>query len=254
MEVQAVRDNNKNFLRGRMVILKDKMIQIPMGITEANHYFEIDETPERLKIRFAVINLDGPALQWHQSFVGSRGGSIRNMQWAEYVSSLSTRFAYPLKYDAIGALVSLKQTGSLQDLCQEFDLWLTRVSISEEYAISFLLRAVKPEIGYPVRILRPRSLLEAYLLARMQDESNQVINPPSHSRFSKPTVSNQVNASKGFHNPSTNKVSLLPTPAHNNKNYKKLTPKEYEEKRLSANDHDEEDLEEIVYEPPVMTP
>ncbi|XP_076955732.1 uncharacterized protein LOC143630666 [Bidens hawaiensis] len=166
--------NNFNILMEKFTVMKRvkefNSENLEGWLCKVDQYFDVDETPERLKIRFVVINLEGPALQWHQSFVRSRGGTIRGLLWQDYVRSLTTRFADPLKQDAIGALVALKQTGSLQELCQEFDLWLTRVSLPEDYTVSLFLRAVKPEIGYPVRLLRPKDLPEAYLLARMQDE------------------------------------------------------------------------------------
>jgi hypothetical protein len=207
---------------------------------KVEHFFSIDETPEHLKIRYAVVHFDGAALQWHQWFVKSRGGSISRMTWKEYVEFVTTRFADVLSVDAMGTLAALRQTGLLKDFCQEFDLWLNKVSIPEEYSISLFLRAIKPEIGGPVRLLRPKSLPEAYLLARMQDDANSTMQSGSWKGNSRNLVSSSFPAKsvdpRGVTPFSANKLPLLPTPSIQQKKpiNRRLTSKEMDEKRAKG--------------------
>jgi hypothetical protein len=167
---------------------------------KVEHLFAIDATPEQYKVRYAIVHLEGIALLWHQSFVQSRGGSIEGMLWPEYKKFIIARFGDVMGQDAMGYLASLKQSGTLKDLCQEFDLALTKVSIPDEYAVSLFLRAVKPEIGYPLRLLRPRNLPEAYMLARIQDEAIGVVTARGGNKSNRP-YTQYSNYKTGDYNP-----------------------------------------------------
>ena len=208
-------------------------------LCRVEHFFAIDSTPEHLKVRYAIVHLEDIALLWHQSFVQSRGGSIEGMSWMDYKSFISARFGEILGQDAMGSLATLKQTGSLKDFCKEFDIALTKVVICDEYAVSLFLRAVKPEIGYPLRLLRPKNLPEAYLLARIQEEAVSV-GQSSNYRHNKPTYSYNTTKTtdsglKAITNGSVSS-SVLPTPALKPKPLasRRLSPKEIEEKRMKG--------------------
>ncbi|KAD4585752.1 hypothetical protein E3N88_23353 [Mikania micrantha] len=92
------------------------------------HFFTIDETPERLKLRYAAVHLEGRALQWHQSYIKTRE-------------------------DAMGALKALTQTDALETYCYSFDLLLNKVVIFEEYVVSLFIEGLKPEIRCYVKII-----------------------------------------------------------------------------------------------------
>ncbi|KAD3336501.1 hypothetical protein E3N88_32020 [Mikania micrantha] len=207
-------------------------------LCRVEHFFVIDNTPEHLKVRYAIVHLEDIALLWHQSFVQSRGGSIEGMSWVEYKGFINARFAEVLGQDAMGALATLKQKGSLKDFCQQFDLALTKVTICDEYAVSLFLRAVKPEIGYPLRLLRPKNLPEAYLLARIQDEAINVVqvNPIRAVRPNNSTYST-LTSFKALPSPATINPPLLPNPSLKSKAavpIRRLTHKEIEEKRAKG--------------------
>ncbi|KAD2393740.1 hypothetical protein E3N88_40717 [Mikania micrantha] len=206
-------------------------------LCKVEHFFVIDSTPDNLKVRYAIVHLEDIALLWHQSFVQSRGGSIEGMSWGEYKGFINSRFAEVLGQDAMGALANLKQQGTLRDFCKQFDLALTKVTICDEYAVSLFLRAVKPEIGYPLRLLRPRNLPEAYLLARIQDESINVLQPtpirtvkPAYSSF---PASTNTKFSSGV---TASNLPLLPSPPLKSKPTvaRRLSHKEIEEKRAKG--------------------
>lgn len=68
-------------------------------------------------------------------------------------------------------LVRLKQTGSVKDFQANFDNVLSRLSISNENAISIFLNGLKPKISDNVRIGKPNTLPQAYHLARLHESS-----------------------------------------------------------------------------------
>jgi len=45
-------------------------------IYKCEQFFEVDNLEEGMKVRVASIHLSEKALQWHQSFMRSRGGEV----------------------------------------------------------------------------------------------------------------------------------------------------------------------------------
>ncbi|XP_022008221.1 uncharacterized protein LOC110907566 [Helianthus annuus] len=142
---------------------------------KCEHFFSIDETPEKYKVRYAAVHLEGRALQWHQGFMKSTGKQIGDITWDEYTRNASTRFAATLIEDAMGALKALTQMGKLEDYCDEFDLLLNKVTLPDEYTISLFIEGLKTEIKCQVKMFKPKTLRETYSLARMQNQSNKVM-------------------------------------------------------------------------------
>ncbi|XP_076883715.1 uncharacterized protein LOC143532581 [Bidens hawaiensis] len=135
-------------------------------VSKCEHYFDVDDTPEAYKVRYAVINLEGKAIKWHNNFIKNR--LITGVTWSEYSRTIIDRFSSTLFQDGMGILISTTQTGTLEDYCDKFDENLLRVTISEEYAVNIFLRGLKPELSGLVRVLDPKSMKQAYMLAKKQ--------------------------------------------------------------------------------------
>ncbi|XP_076952176.1 uncharacterized protein LOC143625820 [Bidens hawaiensis] len=207
-------------------------------LCRVEHFFSVDATPDNIKVQLAIIHLEDMALLWHQSFVKSRGGSIEGMAWNEYKGFISTRFALIMDQNAMAALASIKHTGSLEELCQEFDLALTRVNICDEYAVSLFLKALKPEVGNPLKLIRPRNLPEAYMLAIQQIDNLNLLSSFTPKPPYKPTYQSSSIHSKHIYNPtpiSSANIPLLPAPSKPRTTFtRNLTPKEIADKRAKG--------------------
>ncbi|XP_076935565.1 uncharacterized protein LOC143602280 [Bidens hawaiensis] len=186
----------------------------------------------------AVIHLEDMALLWHQSFIQPRGGSIDGMTWVEYKANISTRFAMVMDQNAMAALASLRQQDltidALQTLCHQFDLSLTRVTLCDEYAVSLFLNALKPEIGNPLKLLRPRTLPEAYMLARQQTDNLKLLPSSSYKTSYKPSYKPVDSYPKSVYNPtpiSSANLPLLPAPPYKPRTTRTLSTKEIADKR-----------------------
>lgn len=206
-------------------------------LCHVEHFYSIDATTDDEKVRMAVEHIDDIALLWHQSFVKSRGGSIDGISWLEYKTFIANRFATVIGPDAMGALASIKQTGSLQELCDEFDLALTKVTICDEYAVSLFLRAVNPEIGDPLRLLTLNNIPEAYMKAKIQKDILNMGQLSGNNRTYRPYVGGYNNRSNGMqsigYKSSAANLPLLPAPLNKTKPMytRKLSTKEIAEKK-----------------------
>jgi hypothetical protein len=68
-------------------------------------------------------------------------------------------------------LSKLKQDGSLEDYKTKFDTLALKVQrLPEEHKLSCFLGGLKGEIRLPVHMFNPKSLVDAYSLARIQEE------------------------------------------------------------------------------------
>lgn len=50
--------------------------EVDSWIQRCEHFFVIDETPERLKVRYASVSVEGRAVQWHNNYIKSSGKSV----------------------------------------------------------------------------------------------------------------------------------------------------------------------------------
>lgn len=203
-------------------------------VIRCNHYFAVDKTPEFAKVHYAVINLEGAALDWHQGYFDSQDREIEDITWDEYSRSIINRFSDRLSQDPMEELKNLHQTGSLQDYTKEFDSLLNRVKLTDEYAASLYVGGLKPEIRCLVKIFRPRSMRDAITMAKQQSVVYTTLFGNKENKASSINVSNHINSSstKVGGNP-INTLALLPTPPANKmlKNVKRVPAKVAEEKR-----------------------
>jgi len=83
--------------------------------------------------------------------------------------ALNERFGEGFE-DPMEALKNLQQTSSVREYQAEFDRLLTRLNLSNENAISCFLGGLKRELNKSIRIHAPKTLLQAYKVARLQEE------------------------------------------------------------------------------------
>lgn len=91
------------------------------------------------------------------------------LSWEEYTAALRARFGNYAYDDPLADMKNLRQVDSLQHYLDCFDELFTRTGICEDQAFSFFLMGLIDELQMPVRMFKPRSLSEAYFLAKLQE-------------------------------------------------------------------------------------
>ncbi|KAH0670728.1 hypothetical protein KY289_025221 [Solanum tuberosum] len=109
----------------------------------------------------------GKVIVWHKSYLRSRN-SVLDPTWTEYVLALSERFEEGFE-DPMEELKNLQQTSTVKEYQTEFNRLLTGVNLSTENTISCFVGGLKPELNKSVRIQNPRTLMQAYKIARFQE-------------------------------------------------------------------------------------
>nr|GEY14246.1 hypothetical protein [Tanacetum cinerariifolium] len=210
--------NNRSLRIGKIDFPMFSGDDVEGWVYHCEQLFAMDETPEGMKLRYAVVHLEGDALQWHQAYLRTRNAT-----------------------DPLEELASLNQTGTLHDLNMAFDALLNKVNLTESQAISLYLKALSPDIRGMVKMFRSRTLHEAYGLAKTQALNNESLeekinkdkgNSGNTRNYINFNITPPVNASK---------LPLLPTPKPTKTTFtepnggpRHLTSKELEYKSLNG--------------------
>jgi hypothetical protein len=124
-------------------------------------------TPDTQRLSISAFHMDGKALVWIQEL--KAGSEVTS--WTEFVRAIQIRFGRGPDDDAMVTLSKLQQKGSLDDYKNQFDLLALKVHrLPDEHKLSYFLGGLKNEIRLPVRMFNPKTLVEAYSLASIQEE------------------------------------------------------------------------------------
>ena len=202
------------------------------------HFFKIDDVQENMKVELAAMHLSDRALVWHEQFLKKYGDGC---PWEMYAEQALKRFGNVFE-DPMVELKNLRQTSTVQVYQDQFEELLNRLELTESLAISLFIGGLKDEIGMPVRMFKPITLSDLFTMAKMQEASLAATKPRYNSYHSNVRASNNGSVFRdgGILPKPVNRPLALPAPTRaingasstvNNRPFKKLTQKEYEEKR-----------------------
>jgi len=171
-------------------------VDVKGWIYKCDQFFEIDNTPANVKVKIASIHLGGKALIWHQSFIKSVK-NVGNLEWNTYKDAISSRFGENPFNDPLVELMKLKQTSSVEQYQETFDVLLTRADLTILQAISCILSELEVEIQNTMRMFKPQSLHETYCLAKLQEATLASINKRFKPILEKPIQPHRMNSILG---------------------------------------------------------
>lgn len=160
-------------------------------IFQAESYFSLTETPPTHRLLFIPFFLQGPALIW---FKWLHANHLLTT-WDEFLRALEIRFG-PSSYDNHeAALYKLKQTGSVLEFQQQYEMISNRVlGLSHTSLLNCFLSGLRPDIARELAILRPSSLSQAIDLAKLVESKITDSKPHYQSKprtTQPPTPTNQ---------------------------------------------------------------
>ena len=136
-------------------------------IYKTNKFFSFYGTPEHQKVLMASYHLNGEALISFQD--SEQAGGFAS--WEVFIRALQTRFGTSTYDDPMEALTRLKQTTSVVSYKGNFEILSNRIKgLSKSHKLSCFLSGLQDEIRLPVRMLVPKSLNDAFGLAKIQKE------------------------------------------------------------------------------------
>lgn len=127
--------------------------------------FEADGIMDQDKVGTVMFHLEGKALDWHHFFSQSHGG-IQMLSWDTYARGLQEKFNSFNFTEPMAELVTFKKQGSVDQFHDQFVSILNQLHLHEPYTLSIFISNLKVEIGQYLRLFKPQTLLEAFMLAR----------------------------------------------------------------------------------------
>ena len=164
-------------MENSIVVLGAKLLRLKFprfsGVDSAswiymsNQFFTYYNTPEHQKVIMASYHMEGEALIWFQD----AENSSLFIDWEAFVKAVHVRFGATSYDDPMESLRRSKQTSSVLAYKGQFKAISNRVqSLSESHKLSCFLSGLKDEVRLLVRMLGPKTLNEAFGLAKMQEE------------------------------------------------------------------------------------
>ena len=135
---------------------------------KCEQFFTLDNTPLESKVRLASMHLVGSALQWHLNCMRSRFQIYS--YWPEYILDPTLHFGEAFS-DPLSELVNIKQTGSVQEYVNAFEMALTWVNLPQEHVLSIFLAGLERQTQTQVCMFNPSTTHHTAKLARLYEAS-----------------------------------------------------------------------------------
>ena len=130
----------------------------------ADPFFDVYDIQEGQKFKINAFHMEGKALSWFQALCNTHNLS----SWNECFVGIQVRFGKGSYDDPMEALSKLKQTGSLEEYKTQFELLANRVlRLIDSHKLNMFLGGLRDDIRLPMRMFNPKTLNDAYALARI---------------------------------------------------------------------------------------
>uniref|UniRef100_A0A2N9I8T7 Ty3 transposon capsid-like protein domain-containing protein n=1 Tax=Fagus sylvatica TaxID=28930 RepID=A0A2N9I8T7_FAGSY len=131
----------------------------------AIQYFEYYQVHDASKVMHASYHLDDDALIWFQSCEHDLGC------WDNFARAIQLRFGPPSYDDPIELLIKLKHVNSIEEYKGLFESLSNRIrNLSSMHKLSCFMSGLKDEVRLAIKMQGPRTLGEAYALAKIQEQ------------------------------------------------------------------------------------
>ncbi|XP_026459874.1 uncharacterized protein LOC113360593 [Papaver somniferum] len=209
-------------------------------IQKCEYYFQMQGVPDVNRTRMAAIHLDGKATKWYANLCITQP----HISWTCFCENIYARFENPAHDNIVGLFNKLVQLTTVEAYFEEFE-YLKALLLSvhphfpETYFIDSFIGGLKEELRGSVLMFNPQTLLNAFSLARMQEQTlslqHRVTKYPQ-KQIHTPINSSRPSTSASF--TSTPPPHPAPTPPVPKSNtiipLKKLTPEQVQSRKAQG--------------------
>lgn len=134
-------------------------------------YFKLCNIPESMWPLVASLHMDGVASCWLQVY--KLKGGLGN--WQQFMSAVENKFGANDYRAALGELLELRQTSSVEDYVLAFEqlqyqLTMHNMGLDDMFFVTQFIRGLLSEIGAGVQAQIPDTMDRAVLLAKIQQQ------------------------------------------------------------------------------------
>ncbi|KAG7541522.1 Retrotransposon gag domain [Arabidopsis thaliana x Arabidopsis arenosa] len=137
---------------------------------KVEQFFEIDPTPDDMKIGLVSNLFDDLAATWHQWMVQSVFWKHVMHDWMTYKMLLQGKFK-ELEVDPIVELNQLQETDGIVDYHEKFELIKSRLNLPEAYLVSIFLAGLRTDMQINVKMFQPQSIEQCLMLGRLYEKA-----------------------------------------------------------------------------------
>ncbi|PNY17068.1 retrotransposon-related protein [Trifolium pratense] len=183
--------------------LAGKKVKLPMfegedpvaWITRAEIYFDVQNTTEEMKVKLARLSMEGPTIHWFNLMLETED----DLSWIKLKKALIARYGGRRLENPFEELSALKQTGSVEDYVEAFELLSSQVGrLPEEQYLGYFMSGLKAQIRRRVRTLNPSSRLQMMRIAKDVEEELKEEDDENDRRFGKKLGGERMGRSDWF--------------------------------------------------------
>jgi hypothetical protein len=125
----------------------------PQGwIQKATLYFDVNRTPEDVRLRLAQLSMVGVAQHWFTVISQVRD----SLSWSDFKSELLQRFSGLEIQNPYEQLATIKQSDSIYDYIDDFEYLLSLVPrLPETQSLGYFIAGLKDDVKQWVHLHRP---------------------------------------------------------------------------------------------------
>jgi len=147
-------------------------------IKKCARYFSLCKIPDSQKVDLASIHLTGKAEIWFASYIAVK----KSVEWDDFIVDVCDRFREELRGTIVEEFNKLQQVGSLDDYLDSFEELKSMMiqktpCLPDDFFIDSFVGGLKPQLKPFVKALRPTTLSEAVVYARLQEETIEAMKP-----------------------------------------------------------------------------
>ncbi|MCI04942.1 retrotransposon gag protein, partial [Trifolium medium] len=155
--------------------LAGKKVKLPLfdgddpvaWITRAEIYFDVQQTPEEMRVKLSRLSMEGPTIHWFNLLMETED----HLSWEKLKKALIARYGGRRLENPFEELSTLRQTGSVEEFVEAFELLSSQVGrLPEEQYLGYFMSGLKPSIRRRVRTLNPGNRMQMMRMAKDVEE------------------------------------------------------------------------------------
>ncbi|XP_068472156.1 uncharacterized protein [Phaseolus vulgaris] len=155
--------------------LAGKKVKLPLfdgedpvaWITRAEIYFDVQNTPEDMRVKLSRLSMEGPTIHWFNLLMETED----QLSWEKLKRALIARYGGRRLENPFEELSTLRQTGRVEEFVEAFELLSSQVGrLPEEQYLGYFMSGLKPPIRRRVRTLNPSNRMQMMRMAKDVEE------------------------------------------------------------------------------------
>ncbi|KAK8956538.1 hypothetical protein KSP39_PZI000207 [Platanthera zijinensis] len=127
-------------------------------LTKCEQFFGHQQTPAADQIHLASFHMLDSAVLWASRLLTDRP----NLIWDDFKRLCNLHFGPPIRSNPLGALTTLRQTGTIDEYMEQFQLLLAHVPLAPDMQVNIFTTGLRERLRLDVKFEPPPGLSDCY--------------------------------------------------------------------------------------------